>query len=151
MIYVCYRVSFSKKCFYLILFIHSFVIFFECLESIVVIKSFAELYNLVDEAVLKQDIKGFLITQFIYFFIKIIPMVILGVYTYVSFLKKYINKLFVYLFFMCISIIFINSLLQGSVSLVLYYPKLIGYLMLIVILIKLFMSFNKKLQKECKI
>lgn len=139
-----FKLPFSKKYFYLIIIVCSFIIFFECLESIVVIKGFTGLYNLVDEPILKQDTDSFLTFQFVYFFIKVIPMMILGIYSYFSFLKKYINKMSIYLFFICISIIFMYSLVQGSIFPIFYYLKLVGYLILIIALLKLFISFNKK-------
>lgn len=140
MICLGFKVPFSKNYFYLIIVICSFIIFFECLESIVVIKGFNEIYNLVYE----EEASSFLTFQFVYFFIKVIPMMVLGIYSYFSFLKKYINKMSVYLFFICVSVVFIYSLAQGSVFKNFYYLKLVGYLILIIVLVKLFISFSKE-------
>lgn len=130
-----------KKIFYIIVLVCSVIIFLECLDLIINFKtSTYSIFYSNDVLILNQsnNLEMYLRIQLMIFFIRIIPIMVLGLHSYFAFLKFKISNTFPIIWIILIFGLFVYTVIQFSFFSIFYYIKLIGYIILIICLINLF-------------
>lgn len=133
-----------KKIFYGITILCSIIIFIECLDIIISFKNFTYLYATTEYVIDSPIYLNFMLMNF---FIKVIPIMVLGIYCYFALFKFKVNKKFPISWIVLISIIFVYTFIQFSFFSIFYYMKLVGYIGLIIYLVKL----SKRIKEEGEI
>lgn len=139
------NVLLPKNKFYLILTICSLMILGESLMVIVNIRGLSDFVHTNQSLSFEygQILTAFYLMSFV---MRVIPIMMLGIHSYISFMKVPITKFFVFIWGVVLLGIFMINLLEFSFNSFFYYFKLIGLLVLVLTifnLMKIIKSKNK--------
>ena len=140
-----------KNYFYRIISMCSGIILIECLDIIINFKStIYSIFNYKNNMILNHlnGVELYLKIQLIKFLMRVVPIMILGLHTYFSFIKFRITYSFPVVWIMFSLGLFAYTLIQFPTFPILHYIKLVGYCILIICLINLFRFIKKEGDKK---
>ncbi len=122
--------------FYIIIFACALIILCESVQVLERVKNIDN-YDMWVQLSGPIDFEIYFTIQVSYFFERLTVPVLLGLYSYVAFIKIRINKLFVIVWEMLLGGAFVYTLMEQDFTSILYYLKITSYIALIITIFRL--------------